>query len=161
MTGKEVKTEFSKNETETQEDDGEIETYDSKIEHIFSSLSLGSWKIKREPTILKAGKYAFVPNFSLQRESMKVYLEIVGFWTPEYLAKKIEKLKEVKEPVILLIIRRLNCSVKYFPAQEVVFFDKKIPINEIMQILKNTRKRNLQRTIQYCRKWKSRFLKNW
>ena len=92
---------------------------------------------------------------------MKVYLEIVGFWTPEYLAKKIEKLKEVKEPVILLIIRRLNCSVKYFPAQEVVFFDKKIPINEIMQILKNTRKRNLQRTIQYCRKWKSRFLKNW
>ena len=141
VTGKEVKTGFSKNETETQEDDAEIETYDSKIEHIFSSLSLGSWKIKREPTILKAGKYAFVPDFSLQRESMKVYLEIVGFWTPEYLAKKIKKLKEVKEPVILLINRRLKCSVKDFPAQEVIFFDRKIPINEVMQILKKYEKK--------------------
>jgi hypothetical protein len=65
VTGKEVKTGFSKDETETLEDDTEIETYDSTIEHIFSNLSLGSWKIKREPTILKAGKYAFVPDFSL------------------------------------------------------------------------------------------------
>jgi predicted nuclease of restriction endonuclease-like RecB superfamily len=51
------------------EDDTEIETYDSTIEHIFSNLSLGSWKIKREPTILKAGKYAFVPDFSLERDA--------------------------------------------------------------------------------------------
>lgn len=161
VKGKEVKTGFSKNKTETQKDDTEIETYDSTIEHIFSSLSLGSWKIKREPTILKAGKYAFVPDFSLQRESMKVYLEIVGFWTPEYLVKKIKKLKEVKEPVILLINKRLKCSVEDFPAQEVVFFDKKIPINEVMQILKKYEKKKLQRTTQYFRKWKSRFLKKW
>ena len=40
-----------------------LKTYDSTLEKIFSSLSLGSWKIKREPTILKAGKYAFVPDF--------------------------------------------------------------------------------------------------
>lgn len=62
-TGKKVKTKFSKNETETLEEDAEIETYDSTIEHIFSSFRLGSWKIKREPAILKAGKYAFVPYF--------------------------------------------------------------------------------------------------
>ena len=71
VTGKEVKTGFSKNETETMEDDTEIETYDSTIEHIFSNLSLGSWKIKREPTILKAGKYAFVPDFSLERDAWR------------------------------------------------------------------------------------------
>jgi predicted nuclease of restriction endonuclease-like RecB superfamily len=141
VTGKEVKTGFSKNETETLEDDTEIETYDSTIEHIFSNLSLGSWKIKREPTIFKAGKYAFVPDFSLERDGMKVYLEIVGFWTPEYLAKKIKKLKEVKEPVILLINRRLKCSEKDFPAQEVIFFDRKIPINEVMKVLKKYEKK--------------------
>ena len=141
VTGKEAKTRFSKNETETREEDTEIETYDSIIEYIFSSLRLGSWKIKREPTILKAGKYAFVPDFSLQRDGMKVYLEIVGFWTPEYLAKKIKKLKEVKEPVILLINRRLKCSEKDFPAQEVVFFDRKIPINEVMKVLKKYEKK--------------------
>jgi hypothetical protein len=103
---------------------------------MFGSLSLGSWKIKREPTILKAGKYAFVPDFVLQRDGMKVYLEIVGFWTPEYLKKKIEKLKEVEEPVILLINRKLKCSEKDFPAQEVIFFDRKIPANEVMQVLR-------------------------
>jgi hypothetical protein len=119
-----------------EEIDAEEEAYDSTLEQIFGSLSLGSWKIKREPTILKAGKYAFVPDFSLQRDGMRVYLEIVGFWTPEYLENKIEKLKQVKEPVILLIDRKLKCSEKDFPSQEVIFFDKKIPANEVMQILR-------------------------
>jgi len=93
-TGEKVKTKFSNKETETLEEDAEIETYDSNIEHILSSFRLGSWKIKREPTILKAGRYAFVPDFSLQRDSTKAYLEIVGFWTPEYLAKKLKNLKK-------------------------------------------------------------------
>lgn len=92
---------------------------------------------------------------------MKAYLEIVGFWTPEYIVKKIKKLKEIKEPVILLINKRLKCSEKDFPAQEVIFFDRKIPINKVMQVLKNMRKRDSQRNIEYCRKWKFRFLKNW
>jgi hypothetical protein len=110
---------------------------------MFGSLSLGSWKIKREPTILKAGKYAFVPDFSLQRDGIRVYLEIVGFWTPEYLENKIEKLKQVKEPVILLIDRKLKCSEKDFPSQEVIFFDKKIPANEVMQILRKYEEKKL------------------
>ena len=74
---------------------------------------------------------------------MKVYLEIVGFWTPEYLQKKVEKLKEVKEPVILLIDRKLKCSEKDFPSQEVIFFDKKIPANEVMQILRKYEEKKL------------------
>lgn len=119
-----------------EEIDAEEAAYDSTLEQMFGSLSLGSWKIKREPTILKAGKYAFVPDFSLQRDGIRVYLEIVGFWTPEYLENKIEKLKQVKEPVILLIDRKLKCSEKDFPSQEVIFFDKKIPANEVMQILR-------------------------
>ncbi|MDW5555101.1 DUF790 family protein [Methanosarcina sp.] len=126
-----------------EEIDAEEEAYDSTLEQIFGSLSLGSWKIKREPTILKAGKYAFVPDFSLQREGMRVYLEIVGFWTPEYLENKIEKLKQVKEPVILLIDRKLKCSEKDFPSQDVIFFDKKIPANKVMQILRKYEEKKL------------------
>lgn len=130
-------------EAEIEEIDAEEAAYDSTLEQIFGSLSLGSWKIKREPTILKAGKYAFVPDFSLQRDSIKVYLEIVGFWTPEYLENKVEKLKQVKEPVILLIDRKLKCSEKDFPSQEVIFFDKKIPANEVMQILRKYEEKKL------------------
>jgi uncharacterized protein len=141
-TGKEGGKDVGKN-VEIEEIDAEEEVYDSTLEQIFGNLSLGSWKIKREPTILKAGKYAFVPDFSLQREGMRVYLEIVGFWTPEYLENKIEKLKQVKEPVILLIDRKLKCSEKDFPSQDVIFFDKKIPANEVMQILRKYEEKKL------------------
>ncbi|WP_440955896.1 DUF790 family protein [Methanosarcina sp. Mfa9] len=110
--------------------------YDSAVEKIFGGLKLGSWEIRREPTVLKAGKYAFVPDFALERDGTVVYLEIVGFWTSEYLKKKIGKLKEVREPVILLINRKLKCSEKDFPAQDVIFYEKKIPVNEVMQILR-------------------------
>ncbi|MGB9938243.1 DUF790 family protein [Methanosarcina sp.] len=142
-TGKEDESGFAEEEAEAQETDAEIEAYDSTLEKAFGSLSLGSWKVKREPTILKAGKHAFVPDFALQRNGIKVYLEIVGFWTPEYLEKKIEKLKQVKEPVILLIDRKLKCSEKDFPSQEVIFFDKKIPANEVMQILRRYEEKKL------------------
>ncbi len=134
-TGKEARKEIGK-EIGIEEIDAEEAAYDSSLEQMFGSLSLGSWKVKREPTILKARKFAFVPDFSLQREGIKVYLEIIGFWTPEYLEKKVEKLKQVKEPVILLIDRKLKCSEKDFPSQEVIFFDKKIPANEVMKILR-------------------------
>lgn len=141
--GEEETIEFLAKEAGIEEIDAEEAAYDSALEQIFGSLSLGSWKIRREPTILKAGKYAFIPDFALQREGIKVYLEIVGFWTPEYLEKKIDKLKQVKEPVILLIDRKLKCSEKDFPSQEVIFFDKKIPANEVMQILRKYEERKL------------------
>jgi uncharacterized protein len=145
-TGKEAGKEVGE-EIEIEEIDSEEVAYDSSLEQMFGSLSLGSWKVKREPTILKAGKFAFVPDFSLQREGIKVYLEIIGFWTPEYLEKKIEKLKQVKEPVILLIDRKLKCSEKDFPSQEVIFFDKKIPTNEVMQILRKYEQKKISEDI--------------
>ena len=141
--GEEKAIEFLEKEAGIEESDSDEAAYDSMLEKKFGSLSLGSWKIKREPTILKAGRYAFVPDFALQRESIKVYLEIVGFWTPEYLQKKIEKLKQVKEPVILLIDRKLKCSEKDFPSQEVIFFDKQIPTKKVMQILRKYEEKKL------------------
>ncbi|WP_240664713.1 DUF790 family protein [Methanosarcina sp. MSH10X1] len=138
-----IKEEKGEYKAGIEEIDAEEAAYDSTLEQMFGSLSLGSWKIKREPTILKAGKHAFVPDFSLQRNGIKVYLEIVGFWTPEYLEKKIRKLKQVKEPVILLIDRKLKCSEKDFPSQEVIFFDRKIPANKVMQILRKYEEKKL------------------
>jgi predicted nuclease of restriction endonuclease-like RecB superfamily len=133
---KESETGSEEGGTENQEIVQEEAKYDSAIEKTFGSLNLGGWKVVREPTILRAGRYAFVPDFALQREGMKVYLEIVGFWTSEYLEKKVEKLKDVREPLILLIDRKLKCSEKDFPAQEVIFFDKKLPASEIMKVLR-------------------------
>jgi len=145
ITGGRNETGFAEKKTGTQEaeTDAEIEAFDSTYEQQFANLSFGGWEAKREPTILKAGRFAFVPDFSLQKNGIKVYAEIVGFWTPDYLKKKTEKLKEVKEPVILLIDRKLKCSEKDFPAQDVIFFDRKIPANEVTQVLRKYEEKRL------------------
>lgn len=149
ITGIEKEPEFIDKETGTQdaETDTESEAFDSTYEQQFANFSFGGWEIKREPTILKAGRFAFVPDFSMQKNGIKVYAEIVGFWTPDYLKKKTEKLKEVKEPVILLINRKLKCSEKDFPAQDVIFFDRKIPANEVTQVLRKYEEKRLSEDI--------------
>ncbi|RQD80405.1 DUF790 family protein, partial [Methanosalsum natronophilum] len=69
----------------------DMESFDSAIEKEFSLLNFNDWNVRRESEVLKAGQYAFIPDFSLEKNDKKVYVEIIGFWTPEYLKKKIQK----------------------------------------------------------------------
>src|SRR5665647_228770 len=73
-------------------------TYDSAVEESFASqfqAVKSGWTLKREPEPVPAGTQVIIPDFSFERAGVKVYLEIVGFWTEEYLLRKIEKLKQV------------------------------------------------------------------
>ena len=67
------------------------EQYDSSVEAAFArsfkALKLG-WALKREPELLVAGRYVFIPDFSFEKNNLKAYLEIVGFWTDEYSRRK-------------------------------------------------------------------------
>lgn len=116
--------------------------FDSAIEKEFYQLSFHGWTVRREPTVLKAGQYAFIPDFSLERNGAKIYVEIVGFWTPEYLKHKIQKLSllQEKESLILLVNRNLACTGSEFDADKLhlhlLFYDRKIPHLEIIKILR-------------------------
>ena len=120
----------------------ELETaeigFDSVIEKEFYQLSFRGWAVKREPTVLKAGQYAFIPDFSLERNGTRIYVEIIGFWTPEYLKHKIQKLNQLqeKESMILLVNRNLACTGSEFKAENILFYDRKIPHLEIIKILR-------------------------
>jgi predicted nuclease of restriction endonuclease-like RecB superfamily len=120
----------------------ELETaeigFDSTIEKEFYQLGFKDWVVKREPAVLKAGKYAFIPDFSLERNGTRIYVEIIGFWTPEYLKHKIQKLNQLKEKesMILLVNRNLACMSSEFQADNLLFYDKKIPHLEIIRILR-------------------------
>ena len=87
---------------------------------------------------MKAGQYAFIPDFSLERNGTRIYVEIIGFWTPEYLKHKIQKLNDLqeKESMILLVNRNLACTGSEFQADNLLFYDKKIPHLEIIKILR-------------------------
>ncbi|MBU4245928.1 MAG: DUF790 family protein [Nanoarchaeota archaeon] len=111
--------------------------FDSAIEEEFARHDFGGWNVKREPAVLKAGQYAFIPDFLIENSATKIYVEIVGFWTPEYLQKKIQKVNQVKETLMLLVDKNLACSITEFKINSgnVIFFDKKIPYSEIAKVL--------------------------
>lgn len=132
------------------EPDSNMETFDSAIEKEFSLFNFNDWTSKREPTVLKAGQYAFIPDFSLERNGKKVYIEIIGFWTPEYLKNKIQKinlLKE-KEDMILLVDKKLACSGSEFNTDNLIFYDKKIPYLEILKILRKYEEKQVTEDVE-------------
>jgi hypothetical protein len=75
---------------------------------------------------LQAGKYAFIPDFSLERNDTRIYVEIIGFWTPEYLKHKIQKLNQLQEKEsMILLVNSLACTGSEFRAENLLFYDKK------------------------------------
>jgi hypothetical protein len=88
-------------------------SFDSIVEEDFAThfqaLATG-WLLRREPEPVLAGKHVIIPDFSLEKEGIKVYIEIVGFWTIEYLLRKIEKLKQVDVDMLVLVNENLACE---------------------------------------------------
>ncbi|HEX5185636.1 MAG TPA: DUF790 family protein, partial [Nitrososphaeraceae archaeon] len=73
--------------------------FDSSVETKFATqfekFKTG-WKLRREPhpLILPNGK-AFIPDFLFEKYDNKVYFEIIGFWTVQYLERKFKKIYEI------------------------------------------------------------------
>jgi hypothetical protein len=73
--------------------------FDSSVEAKFAiqfeKFQTG-WKLIREPNplILPNGK-AFIPDFLFEKYDKKIYFEIIGFWTPQYLERKFKKIREI------------------------------------------------------------------
>jgi predicted nuclease of restriction endonuclease-like RecB superfamily len=132
------------------EPDSDLETFDSAIEKEFSLLNFNSWSVRREPAVLKAGQYAFIPDFSLERNGIKIYVEIIGFWTPEYLKNKIQKINLLKEKenLILLVDKNLACSGSEFMIDNLIFYYGKIPYLEILKILRKYEERQVTEDIE-------------
>ncbi len=117
-------------------------TYDSSIEEAFASqfqaLTSG-WLLKREPEPVSAGKQVIIPDFSLEKAGIKIYLEIVGFWTEQYLLRKIEKLKQVESKMLLLVNEALSCeklsALEKRPQLDLIYYRDKIPLASILKYL--------------------------
>jgi len=117
-------------------------TYDSAIEEDFASkfqaLTTG-WTLKREPEPVIADKHVIIPDFSLEKAGIKIYLEIVGFWTEDYLRRKIEKLKQVEVKMLLLVNEALACeklsALDKRPQLDLNYYRNKISLAPILRYL--------------------------
>jgi len=117
-------------------------SFDSVVEEDFATrfeaLATG-WLLKREPEPVSAGKHVIIPDFSLEKEGIKVYVEIVGFWTIEYLLRKIEKLKQIDVDMLVLANQNLACEklskLEKHARLNVIYYLDKIPLTPIINHL--------------------------
>ena len=61
------------------------------------------WRLEREPEPILAGATILVPDFALTRGPRRVYLEVAGYWRPEYRERKVRKLTAVRGRVALVL----------------------------------------------------------
>ena len=117
-------------------------TYDSAAEESFASqfqAVKSGWILKREPEPVPAGTQVIIPDFSLERAGIKIYLEIVGFWTEEYILRKAEKLKLIEAKMLLLVNEALACekltALEKRPQLNFIYYHDKIPLASILRYL--------------------------
>ena len=74
-------------------------SFDSTVEEKFAikfQQFRTGWTLIREPDpIILDNDKAFIPDFMFERYGRRIYLEIVGFWTTEYIERKIGKLTRI------------------------------------------------------------------
>jgi len=82
------------------------EEFDSSLEQSLADkfgATRDGWQLIREGDILHEHQKTFIPDFTFRHDDgTEVFLEIVGFWTPEYLALKRETLRQFRRHRILL-----------------------------------------------------------
>jgi len=118
--------------------------FDSTVEERFAKSFLASygslgWTLKREPEPLVAGTHVLIPDFSFEKLGVKVYLEVVGFWTSEYLERKIGKLSSIAGvDMIVAADESLACSrlERLRSKAQVVYYKKDVPLKPIVEHLR-------------------------
>ncbi|MFX0069265.1 MAG: DUF790 family protein [Promethearchaeota archaeon] len=119
------------------------ESYDSQVEEDFArrfkALKTG-WKLVREPDPIPLNNHVMIPDFGFHKAGLKVYLEVMGFWTPEYLKGKIKKLERVTDiDLIIAADKNLSCQKldEVGKKMNVIYYKGKVPLQPIMSYLKS------------------------
>jgi len=135
------------------------ESYDSAVEEDFAKRfqALDSdWQLKREPEPVITGQHVLIPDFSFEREGIKLYMEVVGFWTTEYLLRKIAKLNRTKERILVAVDETLACErltkLENQQSLSIIYYRNKIPLHPIL--------RHLQAAFKEVHIKQAEFLKN-
>ena len=74
------------------------------------------WELVREDDVFDLGAEVMIPDFAIEHpDGRRAILEIVGFWTPEYLDAKLEKIRQVEaDNFVLAVSERLDCANEEF-----------------------------------------------
>ena len=117
-------------------------SFDSVVEEEFATRFQAlntEWRLRREPEPVLAGKRVIIPDFSFEREGIKLYMEVVGFWTAGYLLRKIEKLKKIDVRMLVAVNENLACerlsNLGKNTQLNILYYRKSIPLAPIIRYL--------------------------
>ncbi|MBZ0305275.1 MAG: DUF790 family protein, partial [Anaerolineae bacterium] len=120
--------------------------YDSRMEADFAAefaekfgAERGKWTLSREDEVLLLGDMVMLPDFSLiHQDGRRAYLEIMGFWHPEYLRRKLQKVRAARRRnLILLVYEGVNLTEEKLHdiPGEVLYFKNKPVLKEVMEVV--------------------------
>jgi predicted nuclease of restriction endonuclease-like RecB superfamily len=141
--------------------------FDSSVEERFASkfnsLSTG-WELRREPEPLIAGSYVLIPDFSLEKYGFKIFMEIVGFWTKEYIERKLSKLASLTPDtrIIVALNESLHCSEAKLAevkskAVMLLTYSREVPVDAITSYLKTIEQAAEEKLVEELRTNKNDF----
>jgi len=95
-----------------------------------------AWRLARADAVIPLERNeVMIPDFTLRNQNgREVYLEIVGFWTPEYLSRKIAKVKAARlDNLILAVSNRLALGEETAKELDVLWFAGRLPAADVVE----------------------------
>src|SRR5829696_2770673 len=145
--------------------------FDSAVEEKFAKRfeqAETGWRLTREPDpLVLSNGGAFIPDFVFEKYDKKIYLEIVGFWTKEYLERKLQKLADIfisadskkkrnnnnnADLLFIAINEDFACSKSSFssiiPKEQLIFYkNDTVPVKPILDYLKSVDREMIERKV--------------
>lgn len=120
----------------------ELAEFDSQLEAEFAAAweqaECGGWKLEHESEILHAGQTVFTPDFALVADDgRRVLLEIIGYWTPEYLQHKVQQLEKFRQHNILLAVPEQHQSVVPSHCGQPILFKRQLRPADVLARLES------------------------
>jgi predicted nuclease of restriction endonuclease-like RecB superfamily len=119
--------------------------FDSSIEAAMAKKfgqQRGGWRLRREGLVLDLGGSIVIPDFVFRHgDGTEVALEIVGYWTPEYIAEKLAKLGRVRGVHLIVAIRPRWALKAATLGHEVLVYKTAVLLRDLMPRLEAFRRR--------------------
>ncbi|MEC7842817.1 MAG: DUF790 family protein [Candidatus Latescibacterota bacterium] len=121
--------------------------YDSSVEEVFArrfERLKSVWALERESEFIDFKDAVMIPDFTFRHaDGSTALLEIVGYWRPEYLSRKLAKLRQAKRSdMIVALSQVLNVSrdeLGKLPG-EVLFFKNRLDPAAVLERLEAMRR---------------------
>ena len=79
-----------------------------------------------------------IPDFAIEHpDGRRAILEIVGFWTPEYLDAKLEKIRQVEAAnFVIAVSEHLDCAKEEFgsASDRVLWFKTGVHVYDVVDL---------------------------